>query len=397
MTDTRLIDRLLPDPYTVPPANPRIIDELMRRDTWTRHEALLILAGYQPHSVTEQQGGWWVVGPFYLDGIDYDMLSRKGISHPREPDATAEYQSLCRYSQGAELSERRTPAQWLEWAEGKGFTPYWMADHPKVKQLREERERERTNQGAYILLRFASKFGHFVSTNWTSNQWAEVISQVTIRPETMLTIGDAARFVGHKHGLHDGAIKTLLNQIMAAAGKAFSVRHPHTDMPISEPERIRDYYDLVRADDLDAWFKSQGAEYRIQSEPGNMSALEAETSRTGGGEDAERTGPDAVPLQSILAVSWPLPNGYDMDDLRRNMSEAGRRKWIGAARIAAGTKGRGGTPSTWKPGKLAAALVEQKHADQKAMRRFLSRSFPDFLAEFDAAIPAESLDAAWGE
>ena len=107
---------------------------------------------------------------------------------------------------------------------------------------------------------------------WTRDEWKIVLSELEITKDTLLTLGEASSFIGHKFELHDGAIKTLLKQMMSAVGNELVVRHPHTDMPYIPTEK-RFYYELVRADDLDKWFESQGVEYRLQNNLKNNETL----------------------------------------------------------------------------------------------------------------------------
>ena len=99
---------------------------------------------------------------------------------------------------------------------------------------------------------------------WTKDEWKVVLTELEITKNSLLTLGFASHFVGHKFNLHDGAIDTLLNQMIKSVGNGLIVRHPHTDMPYI-PTETRSYYELVRADELDNWYESQGVEYRIQN------------------------------------------------------------------------------------------------------------------------------------
>lgn len=117
------------------------------------------------------------------------------------------------------------------------------------------------------LERYTAKFGGKQFENWTRDEWGTVVGEVRIEPDTMLTIGEAAWFVGNRHGLHDGAIKTLLKQMMDAVGHGLIVRHPHTGLPYVPSDRVRGFYELIRADELDSWLQSQKVSYRIHSQP----------------------------------------------------------------------------------------------------------------------------------
>jgi len=144
-------------------------------------------------------------------------------------------------------------------------------------------------------------------TEWTRDEWKKVILEVQITPDTMLTIGEAAYFVGHKHGLHDGAIKTLCNQMMNAIGNGLTVRHPHTDLPYV-PKDKRWFYELVRADELDSWFESLKVAYRIQSQavPAAVAQTEpgANTIKKSAPVANEAMNWDVQEITDEVAISW---------------------------------------------------------------------------------------------
>ena len=124
---------------------------------------------------------------------------------------------------------------------------------------------------------YETLFNRRVYDEWTIDEWQIVLAEFEITKKTLLTLGEASSFVGHKFELHDGAIKTLLNQMINAVGNGLVVRHPHTDMPYI-PIETRFYYELVRADDLDEWFESQGVVYRLQNNLNNETLSSEEAS-----------------------------------------------------------------------------------------------------------------------
>ena len=113
-------------PDRPPPVN---VEGLLRRDLWTRQEALLILCGLAPHNVVHSGLPIGTIGGgiVYLDGIASAQLDALGLQHPRAQDWLPEFETLRRYAEGHRMDERKTPAEWLAWANSKGFTPYWQA------------------------------------------------------------------------------------------------------------------------------------------------------------------------------------------------------------------------------------------------------------------------------
>lgn len=103
---------------------------------------------------------------------------------------------------------------------------------------------------------------------WTKDEWLIVITELEILKFTLLPLDFASYFVGYKFNLHEGAIGTLLKQMISAVGKGLVVRHPHTDIPYI-PIQIIPLWERVRADELDKWFESLGVEYRILDKSNN--------------------------------------------------------------------------------------------------------------------------------
>lgn len=119
-------------PFKVLP--PFLLSEWIKRDTWSRREALMLLAGYNPAVTkwTESPDGF---GQFpagnvgYLDALTESVIYEAKVSwrHPRWEEALEQFLDLADYARGASLDERCTPKDWIEWAANKGFTPYWLA------------------------------------------------------------------------------------------------------------------------------------------------------------------------------------------------------------------------------------------------------------------------------
>ncbi len=111
------------------------------------------MSGFTPDSAVETIAGCaWVIGRkwgagagcVYLDGTTDATLARAGLQHPRKRAAQDDYALLRGYSEGEPLDERRTPQAWLEWADAKGFSPYWLmrpasAAKPVSRQAAQEK------------------------------------------------------------------------------------------------------------------------------------------------------------------------------------------------------------------------------------------------------------------
>ena len=114
-------------PDTPPPVN---VEGLLKRDMWTRQEALLILAGLAPHNVVHAglPIGTIGAGIVYLDGITSARLDAEGLQHPRAQEWLSEFATLAGCAAGQDMNERKPPGEWLAWAASKGFAPYWLAE-----------------------------------------------------------------------------------------------------------------------------------------------------------------------------------------------------------------------------------------------------------------------------
>lgn len=136
---------------------PYLLPEWMKRDTWSRREALMMLAGYNP-SVTQWNETSSGFGQFpagnrgYLDGMSDWMIQHANVHwrHPRHDDAYKQFLTLSDYAQGGSLDERKTPDEWVAWARSKQFEPYWLTSDsgnsaaptpkPKLQQRHQEDE-----------------------------------------------------------------------------------------------------------------------------------------------------------------------------------------------------------------------------------------------------------------
>lgn len=106
----------------------------MKRDSWSRREALMLLAGYNPNVTqwTETADGFGMfpagnVG--YLDKLSESMIRAANVSwrHPRYEEALREFWALSSYAAGGSLDERNPPSEWIAWAASKEFSPYWLS------------------------------------------------------------------------------------------------------------------------------------------------------------------------------------------------------------------------------------------------------------------------------
>lgn len=119
------------DPVQV--LTPYLLPGWTKRDTWSRREALMLLAGYDPDATqwTEDSDGF---GQFsagnvgYLDGMSESMIRHANVywRHPRSDEALKHLWTLSDYAKGGALEERKAPNEWIAWADSKGFIPYWF-------------------------------------------------------------------------------------------------------------------------------------------------------------------------------------------------------------------------------------------------------------------------------
>ena len=113
------------------PPHPEIIGALLKRDSWQRREAILILAGYDP-DITDwpDDGMKFAMTPngrvAYLDGTMAHQLQANGLTHPMEGECLKFACQLQGYSKNERLDEKKSPQEWIEWAESKEFKPYWL-------------------------------------------------------------------------------------------------------------------------------------------------------------------------------------------------------------------------------------------------------------------------------
>jgi hypothetical protein len=110
---------------------PDRLEGFWRRDLWTRREALQLLAGYNPNSTswTESSEGFGQFssgGIGYLDSMTELQLRYAGIAHPLHTQCLEHFWMLSEYAKGGSLDEKKSPQAWVEWANSKSFTPYWL-------------------------------------------------------------------------------------------------------------------------------------------------------------------------------------------------------------------------------------------------------------------------------
>lgn len=121
-----VIDLQKRNPYQ--PLPPYAIRELLKRDRWTRRDALLILAGYHPRNVVDGAGhpiGTIGAGVIFLDGTNTALLDQARLQHPRHPHPMLyDFMTLAEYANGSD--KEKSPQEWLAWAKEKDFTPYWL-------------------------------------------------------------------------------------------------------------------------------------------------------------------------------------------------------------------------------------------------------------------------------
>lgn len=110
---------------------PFLVRHWLRREVWTRREAMKLLAGYDPDSTPwgESDAGFNTIPPGqigYLDGMTALQLHVAGIGHPRSGDCLSDFWRLADYSKWVSLDEKRCPWDWLAWVADREFEPYWL-------------------------------------------------------------------------------------------------------------------------------------------------------------------------------------------------------------------------------------------------------------------------------
>ena len=145
--------------------------------------------------------------------------------------------------------------------------------------------------GMEKLIHYIEKFGGRRHENWTRDEWNKVVAETQIDSKTLLSLGEAANFVGHKHDLSVATIKALYEQMEQAAGDGLTVRNQHTEIPYipTTVHRHRLLFEaLVCADELDSWLQSQRVPYRIQPANDAPAAKGEAGTGTPGSEEGKR-------------------------------------------------------------------------------------------------------------
>ncbi len=231
------IELLKRNPDVPPP--PEAVLDLMRRDNWTRHEALLILAGFSPNNnvINGTPLGQPEAGVVYLDGTTNGMISYAGLTqpHPIQHRMFLDYAQLRWYASGGDVDERRTPVEWLAWAESKGFEPYWL------QYWNEWINKQRGPVSC----------GCVESTS-------DVIRHVERRERGRYTLREAAEAFAENTGEQS---PVMGDKLMAAVKSgALKVYAPRSEVSY-QSETVRDFYEEAYWNDLNAWLAS--AEPRI--------------------------------------------------------------------------------------------------------------------------------------
>lgn len=111
-----------------------LLSRWMKHDTWSRREALMLLAGYNPDVTqwTEVADGFaqfFAGNRGYLDGMSDWMIQHANVHwrHPRHDEAYKQFLALSDYARGSPLDERKPPTEWINWAASKEFSPYWLS------------------------------------------------------------------------------------------------------------------------------------------------------------------------------------------------------------------------------------------------------------------------------
>ncbi len=112
------------NPYQALP--PVLIKDWLKHDLWTRQQAIQLLADCLPDKP------FLITNPKrYLDGTSDIQLSP--LMHPLQGEILASIMTLSNWAGLSEANETKHPQEWLAWAKGKRFTPYWL-DYAEANQ-----------------------------------------------------------------------------------------------------------------------------------------------------------------------------------------------------------------------------------------------------------------------
>lgn len=224
-----VIELLRRDPHALPPVN---IEGLLKRDTWTRQEALLILAGLSPRNVVH--GGMPIgtigAGIVYLDGTTSAQLDAQGLQHPRAQEWLPEFDKLKGYAAGQDMGERKPSGDWMAWAESKGFTPYW--------------------------LRLPAPAGETARMNGKTEELAAPIRAQLEQQEAekkaagRYTLEEAANLLEKETG---ESAAPMLDKLKAAAKSGVLITHAPGKNARYTGKVVREFYEEAHAEDLNAW------------------------------------------------------------------------------------------------------------------------------------------------
>lgn len=230
----------------------------------------------------------------------------------------------------------QSPAKWLEWAVAHPFEVH----APFRDAVQSKTEASQVDEASLPSDDLPNQFGY--------------------------TIRGAAIAIAREYEVPE---KAMRDHIFKAAEKGeLAVIDPQTGMPYA-PEVRRDFYERIRIDDLNKWFKECGVAYRLEQYVATNSADAPQSLATGLGK------------KEILSVDWPLIN-FSNEALAKAMSDTNNAKWLLDAMAMRGKRGPNGS-ALWNPAMLGVCLIARGYAKKSAITRHIAARFPDWVVEWE--------------
>lgn len=180
------------------------------------------------------------------------------------------------------------------------------------------------------------------------------------------TVRGAAIAIAREYEVPEQAMRDRL--FKAAEKGELPVIDPQTGIPYT-PEVRRDFYERIRIDDLNKWFKECGVAYRLEQYVAIDSGNALQSLATG------------LSRKEILSVDWPLIN-FSNEALSKAMSDINNAKWLLDAMAMRGKRGPNGS-ALWNPPMLGVCLIERGYAKKSAITRHIKAHFPDWIIAWE--------------
>lgn len=192
--------------------------------------------------------------------------------------------------------------------------------------------------------------------------------------KTHLTIREAASALAEKYGFNENTTNTMREQLSAAAERGdVTVRHPHTLLPYT-PNPRRDFYELVSLSDLNAWLKTQGAEYQLDITEQAQQELSDEDQA-----NASNHTKGLINRNDVMACFPVKPDGDENFKFWNGRLSRPPKELLPARKFP----GKPGTSALWDPLLIAHYLLGSGkvkcHMTRKRLNVVMSSHFPELL------------------